>query len=199
MATIGMDKLYYAKITEAEDGEETYDTPVILAKAISAELSVEPAEATLYADDGASEVVKDFKSGKLTLGVDDIGITAAQNLTGALADDNGVLISAGENIAPPVAIGFRALRANGKYRYFWLYRVIFGIPATNLQTKGDSITFQTPSIEGTVMRRNKPDAKGTHPWKAEVSEGASGVTTETISGWFGQVYEPTYTEAPAGE
>ncbi|WP_326974971.1 major tail protein [Caproicibacter sp. BJN0012] len=199
MATIGMDKLYYAKITEAEDGEETYDTPEILAKAISAELSVELAEATLYADDGASEVVKDFKSGKLTLGVDDIGITAAQNLTGALADDNGVLISAGENIAPPVAIGFRALRANGKYRYFWLYRVIFGIPSTNLQTKGDSITFQTPSIEGTVMRRNKPDAKGTHPWKAEVSEGASGVTTETISGWFGQVYEPTYTEAPAGE
>ena len=199
MATIGLDKLYYAKITEAEDGEETYDTPEILAKAISAELSVELAEATLYADDGASEVVKDFKSGKLTLGVDDIGITAAQNLTGALADDNGVLISAGENIAPPVAIGFRALRANGKYRYFWLYRVIFGIPATNLQTKGDSITFQTPSIEGTVMRRNKPDAKGTHPWKAEVSEGASGVTTETISGWFGQVYEPTYTEAPAGE
>lgn len=199
MATIGMDKLYYAKITEAEDGEETYDTPEILAKAISAELSVELAEATLYADDGASEVVKDFKSGKLTLGVDDIGITAAQNLTGALADDNGVLISAGENIAPPVAIGFRALRANGKYRYFWLYRIIFGIPATNLQTKGDSITFQTPSIEGTVMRRNKPDAKGTHPWKAEVSEGASGVTTETISGWFGQVYEPTYTEEPAGE
>jgi hypothetical protein len=75
MATIGLDKLYYAKITEAEDGEETYDTPVILAKAISAELSVELAEATLYADDGASEVVKDFKSGKLTLGVDDIGIT----------------------------------------------------------------------------------------------------------------------------
>ena len=199
MATIGLDKLYYAKITEAEDGEETYDTPVILAKAISAELSVELAEATLYADDGASEVVKDFKSGKLTLGVDDIGITAAQNLTGAAADDNGVLISAGENIAPPAAIGFRALRANGKYRYFWLYRVIFGIPATNLQTKGDSITFSTPSIEGTVMRRNKPDTKGTHPWKAEVYEGAAGVTSETITGWFGQVYEPTYTEAPTGE
>lgn len=141
MATIGLDKLYYAKITEAEDGEETYGTPEILAKAISAELSVELAEATLYADDGASEVVKDFKSGKLTLGVDDIGITAAQDLTGAAADDNGVLISAGENIAPPVAIGFRALRANGKYRYFWLYRVIFGIPSANLQTKGDSITF----------------------------------------------------------
>ncbi len=28
MATIGLDKLYYAKITEDESGNETYDTPV---------------------------------------------------------------------------------------------------------------------------------------------------------------------------
>ena len=59
MATIGLDKLYYAKITEDASGMETYDTPVQLAKAITAELSVELAEAILYADDGASEIVKD--------------------------------------------------------------------------------------------------------------------------------------------
>ena len=69
MATIGLDKLYYAKITEGENGEETYEAPVQLAKAMSADLSVELAEATLYADDGASEVVKEFKSGTLSLGI----------------------------------------------------------------------------------------------------------------------------------
>ena len=36
MATIGLDKLYYATITENTSGEETYATPVPLAKAISA-------------------------------------------------------------------------------------------------------------------------------------------------------------------
>ena len=46
MATIGLDKLYYAPITEDAVGEETYGTPVQLAKAISADLSVELAEAT---------------------------------------------------------------------------------------------------------------------------------------------------------
>ena len=61
MATIGLDRLYYAKITEDDNGDETYDTPMPLAKAISAELSVELAEATLYADDGAAEIVKEFK------------------------------------------------------------------------------------------------------------------------------------------
>lgn len=37
MATIGLDRLYYAKITENDAGEETYGTPSQLAKAISAE------------------------------------------------------------------------------------------------------------------------------------------------------------------
>ena len=86
MATIGLDKLYYAKITEDASGEETYASPVQLAKAMTAELSVELAEATLYADDGAAEIVKEFKSGTLSLGVDDIGATAASDLTGATID-----------------------------------------------------------------------------------------------------------------
>ena len=97
MATIGLDRLYYSKITEDSNGEETYATPLVLAKAITAELSVELVEAILYADDGAAEVVKDFNSGTLTLGVDDIGPTAAADLTGSSTDDNGVLISASEN------------------------------------------------------------------------------------------------------
>jgi phi13 family phage major tail protein len=195
MATIGLDKLYYSKITET-NGEETYDTPRQLAKAIKADLSVELAEAVLYADDGAAEVVKEFKSGQLSLEVDDIGASIAEDLTGATIDKNNVLISSSEDGGDPVAIGFRAKKANGKYRYFWLYRVKFGIPETNLQTKGDSITFQTPTIEGTVMRRNKLDGQGKHPWKAEISEDSIGVLPSTITGWFNEVYEPTFTETP---
>ena len=193
MATIGLDKLYYAKITEAENGEETYDKPVQLAKAMSADLSVELAEATLYADDGAAEIVKEFKSGKLTLGVDDIGSTVASDLSGATIDANGVIVSASEDGGTPVAVSFRAKKSNGKYRYFWLYRVKFGIPAANMATKGDSITFSTPTIEGTILRRNKPDTRGKHPWKAEVTEGDTSVTEETIVNWYNEVYEPAYT------
>ena len=38
MATIGLDRLYYAKITEDASGEETYASPVQLAKAMTAEM-----------------------------------------------------------------------------------------------------------------------------------------------------------------
>ena len=191
MATIGLDKLYYAKITEDKDGNETYASPVQLAKAISADLSVELVEATLYADDGAAEIVKEFKSGTLSLGVDDLGGTVASDLTGSTIDSNGVVISAAEDGGDPVAIGFRAKKSNGKYRYFWLYRVKFGIPATALATKGDSITFNTPTIEGTIMRRNKVDTKGKHPWKAEVTDGDV-LDPDVITNWYKQVYEPYF-------
>ena len=192
MATIGLDKLYYSKITEDASGIETYETPKTLAKAVSAELSVELAEATLFADDVAAEIVKEFKSGTLTLGVDDIGVEVAADLTGAQIDKNNVLISGGQDAGSPVAIGFRAKKSNGKYKYYWLYRVKFGIPAASLATKGDSISFSTPSIEGTVLCRNKVDASGKHPWKAEVTEGDTGVTESVIDDWYKNVYEPTY-------
>ena len=193
MATIGLDKLYYATITDDENGEEIYGTPTQLAKAISAELSVELAEATLFADDGAAEIVKEFKNGTISLGVDDIGSTTAAALTGVTVDKNNVVVSNSEDGGDPVAVGFRAKKSNGKYKYYWLYRVKFGIPATNLATKGDSITFSTPTIEGTVLRRNKPDTSGKHPWKAEVTEGDKDVPASVISGWYTEVYEPDYT------
>ena len=193
MATIGLDMLYFAKITEDDDGNETYGTPEKLAKAISADLSVELVEAILYADDGIAEIVKEFGNGTLSLGIDDIGSAVASTLTGATIDSNGVVISASEDGGEPVAIGFRAKKANGKYKYFWLYKVKFGIPATNLATKGESITFSTPTIEGTIMRRNKVDGRNKHPWKAEVTEGDTKVSAETITNWYKSVYEPTYT------
>ena len=196
MATIGLDKLFYADITEDANGNETYGKPKQLAKAISADLSVELNEATLYADDGQAEAVKEFKSGTLSLGVDDLGHEVAADLVGATLDSKGVLISGSEDTAKYVAVGFRAKKANGKYKYYWLYRVLFGVPATNLATKGDSISFQTPTIEGTIFRRNKLDGKKNHPWKAEVTESAENAAV--VNKWYDEVYEPSYGTSTTG-
>ncbi len=193
MAIIGLDNLYYAKITEDENGQETYDSPKKLAKAIKVGLSVEISEAILYADNGAAETVKAFKSGKLKLEIDKIGTDAARDLTGAEVDSKGVLVYSGENNAPYVAIGFRAKNSDGKYRYFWLYKTKFAVPGTDVETQGDSINFQTPTIEGTILQREKPAGTDRHPWKVEATEGDTNLDDSVISGWFTSVYEPTFT------
>ena len=101
MATIGLRDLYRAPITVGKDGEETYGTPVRMAKAISAEMSVEVAEAILYADDGADEVVKEFVSGELTLNVNDLMPADLAAILGQTQDDDQV-VYAGENDDPRI-------------------------------------------------------------------------------------------------
>ena len=51
--TIGLKDLYYAIITET-DGVETYGAPKKMSDAMTADLSVKTADATLYADDALS-------------------------------------------------------------------------------------------------------------------------------------------------
>lgn len=194
---IGLDNLVFATITEDAAGIETYAAASIsLAKSISAKLSIETNETVQYADDGIDFDIKEFKNGKLTLKVNDIGASVASKLTGATVDKNGVLVSASEDSAPAVAVGFRAKKSNGKYRYFWLYRVVFSVPDTELNTKEDKISPAAPTIEGTIMRRNKVDAGGKHPWKAQVDEDDASVSAATITDWFKTVYDPVYNTTP---
>lgn len=192
MATIGLDKLHYAPITEdSETGAETYGTPKKLAEVINVELSVENAEATLYADDTLSESAREFAGGTISINTKDISPENLVELLGATLDKNGVVLQNSEDTPKPVALGFRAKKSNGLYRYFWIYRVLFGTPSTTLNTKGESIEFQTPTIEGTIMARKKADSNDKHPWKAEVIEGETG-TAAAIASWFTEVYEPQY-------
>ena len=199
MSTIGLSDLYYSKITEDTiTGFEADGEPVALAKAISADLSIELAEAILWADDAASEVVREFKSGTLTLNISDLPSSVAADLVGAAVDDAGLLVFTGSDTGAAVAVGFRARKPSGAFRYFWLYRCKFAVPSTSLKTKADSIEFSTPTIEGTIMVRNKPDARGKRPWKIEATEGDPTVAAATLTSWFTTVPEPQFQVSPGG-
>lgn len=182
MATIGLRDLFIAKVTEGAGGVETFGTPRRLAKAIKAELSVEVAEAILYADDGVDQIEKEFVKGALKLNANDITNEDQAELLGQTVDDDGVLY-AGENDDPPYfAVGFRAKKSGGKYKYVWLYKVKFKIPDETYETKGDSITFNTPNIEGEFIKRNKDGQ-----WKADF---VGAPTDAAAVAWFTEVREP---------
>lgn len=184
MATVGLRDLYCAPVTEGEGGVETFGTPKRLAKAITAELSVEVAEATLYADDAVDVTEKEFVSGELTLNVNDLAPADLAELLGQTQDSDGVLFAGGDDIAPYFAIGFRAKKPGGKFKYLWLYKVKFAVPSESYNTKADGIEFATPEITGTFIKR----ADGF--WKAE----AVVETTDPIAqGWFTAVREPATT------
>lgn len=183
MATVGLRDLYYSIVTENGD-ETTYAAPVRLAKAISAGLSVDVAEGKLYADDGVDEVAREFTGGTLTLNVNDLSIESAAAILGQKAGTDGVVYVSADDVAPYVAVGFRAKKSDGKFKYIWLYKVKFSVPSENYQTKGETITFNTPEITGNILKR--PDGY----WKADhVADEKDAIAAD----WFKAVKEPNYT------
>ena len=156
--TLGLKDLYYAVCTEA-DGAESYGTPKKMAEAMSADLSVKTADGSLYADDTLSESVTEFASGTLKLGIKDLTPEVLAELLGQAVDKNSVVWAGKEDEPPYVAVGFRAKKTGGKYRYVWLLKAKFKVPSEKYETKGESIKFNTPDIEASFTTRKKDKRK----------------------------------------
>lgn len=183
--TLGLKDLYYAKVT-MQDGVENYGEPKKLAEALNADLSVNVAEAKLYADDALSESAKEFVDGALKLGIKELTPEVIADILGQETDDDGV-VWAGDDEAPFVAVGFRAAKMGGKYKYVWLQKVQFKVPGEKYTTKGESITFNTGEIEGTIYK-----AKASGKWKADYVGDPSSAEDTVAANWFKSVR--TYTK-----
>ena len=179
--TLGLKDLFYAVSTET-DNTETYGTPKKMAEAMTADLSVKTADGSLYADDTLSESVTEFASGTLKLGIKDLKPEVLAEMLGQMVDQNKVVWAGKDDEPPYVAVGFRAKKTGGKYRYVWLLKCKFKVPSEKYETKGESIKFNTPDIEADFTTRKK-DGR----WKADFV----GTETETAAKtWFNEVPEP---------
>ena len=155
MAKIGLNNFRYSKLTET-DGVASYEGSKKLAKAIDCKVSIENYSAELYADDSLAESDTTFKKGTITLTVDEDDDTVFAELLGhELDDETSEMVRKDTDVAPYVGVGRILTKViNGVYKYKveFLPKVKFSEPAQEETTKGDSIEFKTPSIEGTVTK-----------------------------------------------
>ena len=179
--TIGLRDLYYAVCTET-DGAETYGTPKRMAEVMTADLSVKTADGSLYADDTLSESVTEFANATLKMGIKDLTPETTAEILGQTVDKNKV-VWAGKNDEPPfIAVGFRAQKTGGRFRYVWLLKGKCKLPSEKYETKGESIKFNRPEIEAEFSTRKK-DGR----WKADFTGREDEAAAKT---WFDQVVEP---------
>ena len=197
MATrIGCDNLVYA-IMSTEDTATTaptYATPTAAPGVISVNINPNASQETLFADDGPYDTAT-------TLGKIDVEINKAElttenkaDLLGHAVDAKGGVVYGDSDVPPWVAIGFRTLKSNGKYRYVWLYKGKFTDPEDNNETKGDSINFQTDTIKGQFVKLSNQltlDGKPRRLWKYEIDADNPSADATTMSGWFTAVTMPT--------
>lgn len=176
---IGLRDVYYAILVEDPlDGVAVYEAPVRIPGAIAANINPNSSSETLFADDGPYETASTIGGIALELNMADLTLEHQAKLLGHTIEA-GVLRRRSGDIPPWLAVGFRSLKSNGKYRYTWLNKGKFSIPEQANETKADSINFQTPSIAGTFVKRDSDDE-----WERHIDEDSQDYVPATGAAWF---------------
>lgn len=153
MAKIGLKYFRYSLLTEGADGTPSYSGAQIPGKAVSCNVSITNNSATLYADDVLAESDTSFSNGTVTMEIDEDDLQTMAALLGHTITEEGVMTRSSADVAPYVGLGrivVKLVNNVRKYKVEFLYKVKFSEPSQENQTKGESVEFNTTSIEGRV-------------------------------------------------
>jgi phi13 family phage major tail protein len=129
---IGLSNVVVAELLTDEIGSPaTYEAPVRIPGAMTANVNPNTSTETLFADDGPYETATTIGGITLSLNVADLDLATQAKLFGHTMTAEGVLIRKSGDTPPWVAVGFKSLKSNGKYRYTWLAKGKFGLPEQN--------------------------------------------------------------------
>lgn len=179
MAQIGLKDLHFALLIADTKEDLAYEPPKPMVGAINATINPEVGTQELYADDQLWESVS-------TLGKIDVEIETAElplNIRAEILGNelrDGVLVEKATDVPPHIALGFRSLKSNGRYRYVWLLKGVAQPVAEDFATKKDSVEHKTPKVKFTFMARVNDGE-----WKHTADEDGGDISGART--WFRQV------------
>lgn len=190
--SIGLDSVYVAQILQDDSDAYLADTPIYLAPA--AELSGAPTinEETLYYDDQPYEslLAEGKTERKLTLSALPAEVEAL--LTGEVlnAASGRLYDSAAPASAPYFALGYRAQKSNGHYRYVWFLKGRFQKPANEHTTLGESATPKPIELTYNAIKTVYKFDQGSRTDGVKRIMGDEDTTNFSAANWFTAVQTP---------
>lgn len=181
MASVGMKGLRYALLNP--DGV-TYGETKTMGAAISASISPNFAEASLYGDDALKEYISSFQSATVSLAVDDDDDKIFAELLGKTIDETTGIVSSSINDFPPyLGFGYIVTKIkNGqrKWRAQFFPKIKFKSFVPEAKTKGDSIEFSTITVEGMTI------ATDLGIWESHIEVASEAEAIEELENFFVQ-------------
>lgn len=139
-------------------GTSAYEDGIAIGRMVSITTTPTQNNVQLYADDALAEEANDTASVALSLNTDTVPMSVAGILFGATytASTTGPIETAvykSSDTAPFVGFGFIAGEMNSNvktYKVIFYKKVKFNLPTGEYTTKGESITFGTPTLTATA-------------------------------------------------
>lgn len=143
------------------NGTISYDGITVMGDAMSVNLQLTFAEGRLYAEGRLAEYIKEITGGTASIAVKYIKDAAHTLLFGSTTKERTIgekkvksTVTSAKDTANYVGVVFYApdkIDGVQKYTCVLVKKVLFGPPALAYQTKGQNITFQTPTTTGEFL------------------------------------------------
>ena len=136
----------------AKKGASGYTDAFICGKAVQGSATPTTYNVKFYADDALAENAAGVSDWAISLDVSDLPITALTVLYGHQVSDGKVIYSVDDD-PNDVGVGFYVVKQqNGVKSYVaeWFFKVKFTEPTESYTTQGETVTFNSDSINGTA-------------------------------------------------
>lgn len=188
-STIGLKNVVIAPLLTDTESGHTYGQLQLMAGAIEASITPDNADPDQqFADDIEFSVIYPDPELSFKTKMADIPLVIQEMIFGNQIDSNGVLVRTSTDKPPYFAVGFKSEKADGYYRYVWLYKVRAKPVIENYATReGTSVTRQTGEIEWKAIKRTHDNM-----YQAVADEAQNGFSPDDGASFLSSVYEPTF-------
>ena len=186
MSIIGVEKLYYAKLTEDDEIALEYGSPVYLPGV--QEIGVVPQVTTdkQFAENKVWDQASTLGEVQVSIRRADLTNEESAILLGQTRAAEGGVFASADDEPPYIALLYKSNKSNGKMRYQVLYKGKLNLPEETAQTKTDNTVFQEPTLSG-VFQATKNN--GLWQYKVDSDDPDCPETIETD--FFAEVIIPT--------
>ena len=157
MAFIGLRYPVFAPIaSEPEEAPIEYGAGIRLCDAMAANVSFKRSDSQLYSSDVVAESDNGITGGTVSFGTSDLTDAHQKTVLGVkeVGTSPNQYYEETSASAAPGGFGYiRVKKKKGVLRYvaYWVHKVLFALNTDEAKTKGESIEWQTPTIEGQMM------------------------------------------------
>ena len=185
MPVIGIEKLYVAVLTKDDSTGLTYNTPKYYSGIQT--LSIKPKQNTekLYAENMLWDQATTLDSVDVEINVADLTSAQRAELLGQTVAANGGVYATGNDIAPYVAVLYKATLRSGGHRYGVLYKGAFTLPEDNLEGQEGKVKFQSPKVKATFQPTQYNEM-----WEYHVDTTDPNCPADIDTTWFNAVSIP---------
>lgn len=149
---VGLKDFYVADIKQDDAEGFLYENIKKLERSIKAKLTPKNSTEKLYSDDTVEDIVNGFDGVDIEIEVNELSLESRARLQGSKLE-NGELRESKNDIAPTIAIGFKAKMSDGKYRFVWLTKGKFQPTSDEYETLKDKVNTKTASLKGEFYER----------------------------------------------